>query len=183
MATWCEERTYLKRPWCWERVKAGEKGDDRGWDGWMASPTRWTWVWVNPRSWWGTGRPGVLQSMGSQRVRHDWAELRTNSRKLLSAYSCLFYVKKIHSHKQLSFSFLPCVVVVQSVVVIPWTAACQASLSFIISLSLLKLTSIESMMPSNYLILCCPLFLLPLIFPSIWVFSNESVLHIRWPKY
>ena len=52
---------------------AGGKGDDRGWDGWTASPTRWTWVWVNSRSWWWTGRPGVLQFMGLQRVRHDWA--------------------------------------------------------------------------------------------------------------
>ena len=59
-------------PWCWERLKVGGEGDDRGWDGWMASPTQWTWVWANSRSWWGTGRPGVLQSMGLQRVRHDW---------------------------------------------------------------------------------------------------------------
>ena len=63
----------LKRSWCWERLRAGEKGDDRGWDGWMASPTRWTWVWVNSRSWWWTGKPGVLLSMGSQSVRHNWA--------------------------------------------------------------------------------------------------------------
>ena len=62
----------LRRPWCLERLRAGGEGDDRGWDGWMASPTQWTWVWVNSRSWWWAGRPGVLQSMGSQRVRHDW---------------------------------------------------------------------------------------------------------------
>ena len=67
LATWCEELTHWKRPWCWERLKAGGEGDDRGWDGWMASPTWWTWVWWNSRSWWWTGRPGVLQSMGSQR--------------------------------------------------------------------------------------------------------------------
>ena len=67
--------------------------------------------------------------------------------------------------------------------VIPWTAACQASLPFTISRSLLKLLSIESVMPSNHLILCRPLVLPPLIFPSIRVFSNESVLCIRWPKY
>ena len=55
------ERTDLfKRPWCWERLKAGGEGDDRGWDGWMASSTQWTWVWVNSRSWWWTGRPSVL---------------------------------------------------------------------------------------------------------------------------
>ena len=63
---------HLKRPWCWERLKAGGEGDDRGWDGWMASLTQWTWVWVDSRSWWWTGRPGVLQSMGLQRIRHDW---------------------------------------------------------------------------------------------------------------
>ena len=64
LATWCEELTCLKRPWCWERLKAGWEGDDRGWNCWMVSPTQWTWVWVNSRSWWWTGRPGMLQSMG-----------------------------------------------------------------------------------------------------------------------
>ena len=64
----------------------------------------------------------------------------------------------------------------------PWTAAYQVSLSFIISWSLLKLMSIESVMPSNHLILCCPLLLLPSVFPSIKIFSDESILHIRWPK-
>ena len=61
------------RPWCWEGLGVGGEGEDRGWDGWMASPTRWTWVWVNSGSWWWTRRPGVLQFMGSQRVGHDWA--------------------------------------------------------------------------------------------------------------
>ena len=65
-------KSWLKRPWCWERLKAGEEGNDRGWDGWMASPAQWTWVWVNSGGWRKTGRPGVLQSMGSQRVGHDW---------------------------------------------------------------------------------------------------------------
>ena len=65
---------------------------------------------------------------------------------------------------------------------VPWTAARQASLSITNSRSLLNLMSIMSVMPSNHLILCCPLLLLPSIFPSIRVFSNESVLHIRWPK-
>ena len=73
LATWCEELTHLKRPWCWERLRAGGEGGDRGWDGWMASLTQWTWVWVDSRSWWWTGRPGVLQFVGLQRVRHDWA--------------------------------------------------------------------------------------------------------------
>ena len=65
--------THLKRPWCWEGLKVGGEGDDRGWDGWMASPTQWTWIWVNSGSWWWTGKPGVLRSIGSQRVWHDWA--------------------------------------------------------------------------------------------------------------
>ena len=60
------------RPWCWERLKVGGEWDVRGWDGWMASPTQWTWIWVNSRSWWWTGRPGVLQSIGLQRVGRDW---------------------------------------------------------------------------------------------------------------
>ena len=73
LATWCEELTHLKRPWCWERLRAGGEGDDRGWDGWMASLIQWTWVWVDPGGWWWTGKPGVLRFMGSQRVSHNWA--------------------------------------------------------------------------------------------------------------
>ena len=75
LATSCEKLTHWKRLWCWEGLGAGGEGDDRGWDGWMASLTRWTWVWVNSGSWWWTGRPGVLQFMGSQRVGHDWSDL------------------------------------------------------------------------------------------------------------
>ena len=71
LATWFEELTQWKRPWCWERLRAGE-GDDRGWDGWMAPLTRWTWVCVNSGSWWWTRRPGMLRFMGLQQVRHNW---------------------------------------------------------------------------------------------------------------
>ena len=60
LATWCKELTHLKRSWCWKRLKAGGEGDNRGWDDWMASLTQWTWVWVYSRSWWWTGKPGVL---------------------------------------------------------------------------------------------------------------------------
>ena len=67
-----KELTYWKILWCWEGLGAGGEGDDRGWVGWMASLTQWMWVWVNSGSWWWTGRPGVLQFMGSQRVGHDW---------------------------------------------------------------------------------------------------------------
>ena len=72
LTTSCEEVTHWKRPWCREGLGAGE-GDDRAWDGWMASATLWTWDWVNSGSCWWRGRPGVLRFMGSQRVRHDWA--------------------------------------------------------------------------------------------------------------
>ena len=63
----------LERPSCWERSKTGGEGDNRRWDGWMASPAQWTWVWARSGSWWWTGKPGMLQSMRSQRVQHDWA--------------------------------------------------------------------------------------------------------------
>ena len=80
LATSCKELTHWKRLWFWEALGAGGEGDDRGWDGWMASPTRWTWVWVNSRSWWWTGRPGVLWFMGLRRVGHterlNWTELK-----------------------------------------------------------------------------------------------------------
>ena len=73
LATWCEEPTHWKKRWCWERLKAeGEKGK-RGWDGWMASLTQRTWVWVNFRSWWWTGKIGMLLSMVLQRIGHGWA--------------------------------------------------------------------------------------------------------------
>ena len=73
LATSCEELTHWKIHWCWEGLGAGGEGDDREWDGWVASPTGWAWVWINSGSWWWTGRPGMLWFMGSQRVRHDWA--------------------------------------------------------------------------------------------------------------
>ena len=73
LTTWCKELTYWKRPWYWERLKVGGEADNRGWDGWMESLTRWTWDWASSGSWWWTGKPGVLQSTGSQRVRHYWA--------------------------------------------------------------------------------------------------------------
>ena len=76
LATWCEELTHLKRPWCWERLKVGGKGDNRGWDGWMASQTQWTWVRVNSGSWWWKGRPGVLAMHGvtKSQTRLNWTE-------------------------------------------------------------------------------------------------------------
>ena len=73
LATWCKEPTRWKRPWCWERLRAGGEGSGRGWDGWMVSLTQWTWFWASSRRWRRTGKPDVLQSMESQRVRPDWA--------------------------------------------------------------------------------------------------------------
>ena len=73
VVSWCEEPSHWKRPWCWERVRAGGEEGDRGWDSWMASLTQWTWVWAKSGRWWRTGKPAVLQPMGSQRVGHDWA--------------------------------------------------------------------------------------------------------------
>ena len=90
-AMWWEELTHWKRPWCWERWKVGGEGDDRGWDSWMASPTQWTCVWVDSRNWWWTGKPGMLQLMGSQRIRLDSAS-KLN-------YPIFFYTYIIHKSK------------------------------------------------------------------------------------
>ena len=79
LATWSKELTYLKRPWCWQRLGAGGERDDRGWDGWMASPTPWTWVWVNSRSWWWTGRLACCSPWGRKESDMtkwlNWTEL------------------------------------------------------------------------------------------------------------
>ena len=79
LATWCKGLTHLKRPWFWERLKAGGEGDDRGWDGWMASLTQWTWVWVDSSSWWWTGRAGMLvHGVAKSWIRlSDWTEIYT----------------------------------------------------------------------------------------------------------
>ena len=98
LATSCEELTHWKRLWCWEGLGAGGEGDDSGWDGWMASPTRWTWVWVNSGRWWWTGRPGVLRFMGSQRAGHDWVTelnwciLNVNQEQPSVMFSTVFFM-------------------------------------------------------------------------------------------
>ena len=85
LATWCEELTQRKRLWCWERQRAGGEEDDRGWDGWVAPPTQWTWVWANSRLQWRTDKPGSLPSMGSQRIRSD---LATEQQKITEGSPC-----------------------------------------------------------------------------------------------
>ena len=114
-ATWCKELTLWKRSWCWERWKAWE-ANDRGWDGWMASLTRWTWVWVNSRSWWWTGRPGVLQSMGSQRVgtieQLNWTDACSYWMSVLFVFSYFhqfinFKWMQSYAPRVLTFPFIP----------------------------------------------------------------------------
>ena len=96
LATWYEELTHWKRPWCWERLRAGGKGDDIGWDGWMVSLTRWTWVWAGFMSWWWTGKPGVLQSMMSQTFGHDWATELNSATSGLTGLQWLPYPHLFH---------------------------------------------------------------------------------------
>ena len=94
----------LEKTWCWERLGAGREGDDRGWDGSMASLTRWTWVSVNSGSWWWTGRPGMLRFMGSQRVGHDWAtELNW---KVIIAFLIAQLVKNLPAMQETQVQFL-----------------------------------------------------------------------------
>ena len=150
----------------------------------MASPTRWTWVWVNSGSWWWTGRPGMWRFMGSQRVGHNWVtELNwTESTNSWSPYylSLQEKNKKYQKGSNRIIMMIQFSSVAQSCVTFctPWTAARHVSLSITNSQSPPKPMSIESVMPSNHLILCRPLLLLPSIFPSIRVFSNESALPI-----
>ena len=101
LATWCEELTRWKRPWCWETLKAGGEGDDREWDDWMASLTWWTWVWASYRSWWWTRKPGVLQSMSQSRTQlSNWTittvHLDTLPNQPLS--NSVFFFKSISLH-------------------------------------------------------------------------------------
>ena len=122
---------------CWERLRAGGEGDDRGWDGWMASSTPLTWVWVNSGSWWWTGRPGMLQSMGLQRVGHDWAtELNWTGLASQSLPRKFGSIQKLRPVQLFAT---------------PWTAERQASMSITNSRSPPKPMSIESVMPSNHL--------------------------------
>ena len=81
LVTWSQEMTHLERPWCWGWLKAWGEGDEKGWDGWMASPNQWTWVRASFETSWWTGRPGIQQSMGSQWVGYDneWTKLKTIS--------------------------------------------------------------------------------------------------------
>ena len=122
--TWCGELTHLKRSWYSERLRVGGKVDDRGWDCWMASPTQWSWVWVSSGSWWWTGKPGVLHSMGSQRVGHDWvAELTDNiyTFHLQNVVFLLLYTRQ-HFHHQKCVSLT-------TMLLIPFSHSCLPTAS------------------------------------------------------
>ena len=120
LATWCKELTHWIRPWCWEWLKVGEEGDNRGWDGWMAPPTQWTWIWAGSWSWWWTEWPGMLQSMGSQ-VGHDWAtelnwtdaKTKTMHHKILTNLLMFLwiqfklFIKKVN-HRVLWYIYIKC---------------------------------------------------------------------------
>ena len=88
LATWCEELIHWRRPWCWEKLRAWGEGNDRGWDGQTASSTQWIWVWTNSWRQQRAGKPGVLQSLGLQRVRHDWATEEQQMALLIQLCHC-----------------------------------------------------------------------------------------------
>ena len=100
LATWCEELTHWKRPWCWERLKAGGEGEGRWWDGGMASRTQWTWVLASSGRWWRTGKPSVQQFLGSQRVGHDrdWTARSLLARKLAHPWAKQCFMNTSHEH-------------------------------------------------------------------------------------
>ena len=110
LATCCEETTYWKIPWCWERLKAGEEGDDRGWDSWMASLTQWTWVWASSRSWWWTGNPGCCSLWCCKElVRTEWLnshpQIRTCNKLKLVTVKKQFNSDVLHSRHDLLLCF------------------------------------------------------------------------------
>ena len=102
LAPWCEELTHWKRPWCWERLKAGGEGDNRGWDGWMASLTQWTWVWVKSGSWWQIGKPWptAIQGVANSRTQlSEWTALKYITQNLTGEEVFLFVKPMLILHK------------------------------------------------------------------------------------
>ena len=176
------ELTHWKRLWCWEELGAGGEGDDREWDGWMASLTWWTWVSVNSRRWWWTGRPGVLRFMGSQRVRHDrvtdliWSDW---SWKLINVF-CYYNFCLIQ------YFYHDCVLIcsfMSNSLQSPWTVAHQATLSIaIIQARMLEWVAIPSSRGSSQSgALSQVSHISRLIFST--QYSNQGLLHCRWILY
>ena len=140
-ATSRKELTHWKGPWCWKGLGAGGEGDDKGWDGWMASPTQWTWVWVNSRSLWWAGRPGVLWFMGLQRVGHelsDWTEL---------SWTEYFYCLHSFSFSRMSYIWSPSVYIAFS----DWLLS--LSNMHLLSLHIFSVTSLVAQMVKNLLVM------------------------------
>ena len=99
LATWCEEQTHGKRPWCWERLRAGGEGDAKWWDGWIASQTQWTWVWVNSGSWWWTGRFGCWGTWGHKELHMtEWLNWTVAIWVWLNWFRSLLWLILIHDH-------------------------------------------------------------------------------------
>ena len=187
----------LEKTLIWEGLGAGVEGDDRRWDGWMASLTLWMWVWVNSGSWWWTGGLACCNSWGRKESDTtewlNWTEL--------GCYSLLQGIFQTQGSKlgllhwqadclQSEPQGKPalhccCCSVAQSSLTLcdPMDCSTPASLPFTLSQSLLKLMSTKSVMPFNQLILCHPFLLLPSIFPSIRVICNKLTLQIKWTKY
>ena len=124
-----EEPTHLKGLWCWQRLKAGGEGDNRGWNGWMASSSQWIWVWVSSRNWWWTGRPDVLQSMGSQWVAHDWATE-------LNWYIYIYTHIHVVSESNLTWKLSKFISEVTTLILLAQTQLCFLLSSFCVSLNL-----------------------------------------------
>ena len=141
LATWCKELTHWKTPWCCERLRA--EGGVRAWDGWMASPTQWTWTWANSRRQRRTGKPGVLQSMGFLQLKFLTVTVQ--------AFYLITYLFILQFESLVIYDIVLCCWI--RLFVTPWIAAFQASLSSTVSWSLLKFMSVESVMLSNHLIL------------------------------
>ena len=138
MVIWCEQQTHWKSPWCWEILRTGEESA-RGWDGRMASPMQWTWTGANSGRWWEIGRPDVLQSMGSQRVRHDWATeqqlqipiLNFYLEKTLDLHKSHKVLQRMHiylhltsSHVNISYNLGVCVLSCIWLFTALWTVSC-----------------------------------------------------------
>ena len=164
-------------------MKSRGKGDDRGQDGWTASLTQWTWVWASSRRWWRTGKPGCCSPWGC-RVGHNSVTGQQQWYNYNHKYSAFLSLVS-QSSQLLKLSGWRGPLNIFSKVRWPGNTRFKAGVWSERPLredNLCKLMSIESVMPSNHFILCRPLLLLPSIFPSIRVFSNESAFCIRWPK-
>ena len=161
----------MKRPWCWERLKAGGEGDDRAWDGWIALPTQWTWVWASSGRWWWTGKPGMLQSMGLQRVGHGWVTA-LNWIEKCKFLSLLLPIKFYSQYEMYTFYLIKWKILksarnkwISHLSTIPW----MQLLTFFQSISVLSFfSSVEIVV---YIIVCKEIFVIIWYMKSVCPFS------------